>query len=105
MANYSLNLELCGLGTTSVTIPVAAPLVFDGKLTLPTLAEGASADSQVIVSITQNGSNRLTTNPGSDGFRIQMICNPNDVIAITLSSSAAIDSSSKNIIKCTLAVG
>ena len=106
---YNLNTTLAGLNSMTYESPVAGVLPISGKLTLPTLQEGATADSQVVVTITQtpNGGSPTTiytTNPGAMGFNLAPIAAALDVFTITVSSSAAVDSNN-NRIKMTVSIG
>jgi hypothetical protein len=92
---YNQNFTNVGLNSLSFGIPSTAaglPCFLDGKLTLPQLSEdGATGQSQVVVTITQNGSNIYTGLPGAEGFHVNFLAAGGDAMVVTFSSSAAID--------------
>lgn len=90
MNNYYQNLVFNGLGTLSITMPFAGLFDFEGHIQLPRIASG-SGQSSLLVVINQNGSPVYTGIAGADGFKKEINCAANDVIAIVFSSSAAAD--------------
>lgn len=105
----SLTATVTGLTTFSVGIPTAGATPVSGKLTLPTIDQGESANSQVVVTITQtpNGGSPTTIYTGSAGargFSVIAQCAALDTIAITMSSGATVDQGI-NRIKTTISVG
>lgn len=103
MANYNQNLVFNGLGTLSITVPVAGSYFCEGKISLPTLTNGGGV-SACLVTINQNGSPIYTGQAGAEGFKTDIVCAALDVIAIVLSSSAAADQP-LNVIKSTISIG
>jgi len=106
---YNVNLTTNGLSTTAIGIPAAGPTPLSGKLELPTIDEGASANSQVVVTVTQTPANgsptTIYTGPaGARGFYLVAQCAALDTLTVTLSSSAAVDQG-LNVIKTTISVG
>lgn len=113
---FNLNETIQGLGSTAIGIPAAGPTPVSGKLTLPTIVNGATdpatglpASSQCIVTVTQtpNGGGPTTIYTGlagSEGFGLTANCAALDTITVTLSSSANVDKQ-PNAIKCTISVG
>ena len=103
MANY--NAVISGLSTPAqMTIAASSNYAIDCKLQLPTLMEGAAADSQVIATVSQNGSPIYTSNAGDRGLHFTAALSAADVLSVALSSAAAVDQG-PNLIKCTVAVG
>lgn len=92
MANFNGNISLNGLGTFTIfTAPAAGVYFVNGQLSLPQLTTD-NQQSQVVATVKQNGSGIYTGIAGASGFQVnQIVCALNDVIAVTLSSSAAVD--------------
>ena len=99
---FSQNFTFCGLGTFTMSIPIAGLYFFRGKLSLPQLTQG-SGPSACLVTINQNGSPVYTGTAGAEGFETNFVCALNDVITIVFSSSAAADLP-LNVIKSTMSV-
>jgi hypothetical protein len=96
--DYSKNLTSVGLNTLTFAAPAAGPFVLSGKISLPTISDddvdsGGVTDgtSQVVVTVTQNSSTMYTGLPGAEGFRVNLSCAANDTLAVSFTSSAAID--------------
>ncbi len=100
---YNQNLTFNGLGTLSITVPFAGAFFFEGKISLPTLTNGGGV-SACLVTINQNGSPVYTGIAGAEGFRADIACAANDVIAMVFSSAAAADQG-LNVIKSVIAIG
>lgn len=120
MANFISVQSVTNLGTTTIKIPTTDIYSFVGTLTAPDLVPtpvpgpgggagtgsggGPSVQSQVVVTIRQNGSALLTTVAGSLGFALNAVsCTAGDVITFVISSSLAQDNQPQAI-KMTLAV-
>ena len=102
-SGFNQNIESTGLNTISTTVPYAGPYFVKGKFTLPTLVDGAGASS-LVVTVNQNGSPVYTGSAGAEGFYKNLSCSAYDVIAIVLSSSAAIDAVN-NAVKAVYSIG
>ena len=100
---YNQNITFNGLGTFSINMPFAGAFFFDGKISLPTLSNGGGV-SACLVTINQNGSPVYVGIAGAEGFRADIACAANDLIAIVFSSSAAADQGF-NVIKSVIAIG
>lgn len=100
---YNQNFVFNGLGTLSVTIPVAGTYTFAGKTSLPTLTNGGGVSSVVTV-VSQNSSPVYTGGAGAEGFSVVISCALNDVIAMAFSSSATPDQG-LNVIKTVISIG
>lgn len=105
MATFSQNFTSTGLTTLTFSVPVAGVFPMDVKLTCPEISGGASANSQVVTTIKQNGTTRYTSNAGDTGSHIILNCAAFDVITMQLSSSAAVDTAAFNLIKAIVAFG
>jgi hypothetical protein len=110
-----------GLNTTTINIPTTDQYNFIGTLTtknndgsMSAYGPGGGAgtgvgaatpiQSQVIVTVKQNGSTILTTHAGDRGFALNTLqCTAGDVITFALSSSSTQDQSLQST-KMTLAV-
>lgn len=103
MANFSQNLVLSGLGSTSITVPVAGPYFFDAKISLPTLTNGGGLSACLAV-VNQNGSPIYTGQAGAEGFRATATCAVGDIMQFVLSSSNTADQG-LNVIKTVIALG
>lgn len=103
MAAYNQNLVFNGLGTLSITVPVAGTYFISGNISIPTISTGSSPSS-CLVTINQNGSPIYTGVAGAEGFYTSMVCAAADVIAVVFSSSAAVDQL-LNVIKSTISIG
>lgn len=106
---FNLNASFTGLITLTVGIPSAGAYPLSGKLTIPTIDQGASANSQVVVTITQtpNGGSPTTIytgSAGSRGFGVTVNAAALDSIAISLTSAATVDQGI-NIVRCTASIG
>lgn len=104
MAAFNQNLVFNGLGTLSLTVPVAGAYFIDGKISLPTMPKGDSAPSSCLVTINQNGSPIYTGIAGAEGFYKTVTCAASDVLAMVFSSSAAVDQP-LNVIKSVVSIG
>lgn len=104
MAQQAQNVVITGLQTLHLFAPVSGIYDLAGKMTLPEIYEGNSAASQVVASVTQNGTTVYTGLAGADGFRLPLNCVIGDNIAVTLSSSAPVDQPI-NAVKCVISFG
>lgn len=91
MANACNELVICGLGTFTASVPAAGSYSIEGKLTLPRITGGNTANSQVVCVVKQNSSTIYTSSPGDAGFKIGVICAATDTISVTTSSSLSAD--------------
>lgn len=101
---FNQNLTFAGLGTLSITVPLAGPYFVEGKTSLPSLPKGDATPSAVVATVKQNGSTIYTGQAGAEGFRIDVACAANDVIAMQFTSGAAVDQG-LNVVKTTIALG
>lgn len=101
---FNQNLTFNGLGTLSITVPLAGAYFVSGKISLPTLSKGDSAPSACLVVVNQNGSPVYTGIAGAEGFYTDISCAANDVIAMVFSSAAAVDQG-LNVIKSVISIG
>lgn len=106
---FNLNATVTGLTTFTVGIPSVGSYPISGKLVLPTIDQGAPANSAVVVTITQtpNGGSPTTIYTGaagSRGFQVMANCAALDSIAIAMTSAASVDQGT-NIVKSTISVG
>jgi hypothetical protein len=97
------NLMWQGIGTLSVTVPNAGPYFVEGKISLPTIT-GGGGPSSLVVTVNQNGSPVYVGAAGASGFRTEISCAVNDVIAMVFSSAAAVDNA-LNAIKANIEIG
>lgn len=100
---YNQNIAFAGLGSITMIVPQAGAYFLEGKLSLPRLAAG-STQSSVVVTVTQNASNKYTGIAGADGFYLDLNCAAGDTLVVTLASGAAGDQG-LNVIKMNLSVG
>ncbi len=101
---YNQNLTFAGLGTLSITVPLAGAYFFKGSISLPTLAKGDISPSALVVTVNQNGSPIYTGQAGAEGFYVTASCAANDVMAMVFSSAATVDQG-LNVIKSVISVG
>ncbi len=81
-----------GLGTFPMRVTKAGANNIKGKLTLPTLIEGATANSQVVVTVNLNGGATIYTgNPGDEGFSTGGTAAIGDIFNVILTSSSPVD--------------
>lgn len=105
MATTASHNVICVLGTSTTTILTDGPYEMIGSLTLPNVGHGDTSNSQVVATLSRNGSTIYTGNAGATGFMVTGIqCVAGDTLGVQLSSGAAIDQP-PNTIKCTLAIG
>lgn len=106
---FSMNLTVGGLITQLIGVPIAGMYCLSGKLTLPTITEGSSANSQCVVTITQtphlgSPTTIYTGLAGAEGFGLTVNAAALDIISVTMSSSASVDTA-PNAIKTTISIG
>lgn len=101
---FNMNCGIVGLQSVTFGIPEAGTFLVSAKLTLPTIPEGESTNSQVVVTINQNGSTVYTGPAGAKGCGFETTCLANDTIQVLLSSSAAIDQG-LNVVRAVISVG
>jgi hypothetical protein len=109
MAAFNLNATVTGLATFSVVVPNAGVYPVSGKIELPTIDQGASANSAVVMTVVLNPSGANTTiytgGAGARGFQfITGALSAGDTLAFTTSSAAAVDQPI-NAVKSTISVG
>ena len=91
-SGFNQNSVINGLNSSSVTVPYAGPYIVKGKITLPTLVNGAGSSS-LVVTVNKNGSPVYTGLAGAEGFKTFVNCAAYDVLQVALSSSNANDTS------------
>lgn len=118
--SYTQTTSVSNLATHTITIPTTDVYTFQGTLTLPNLEPSATqgpgggagtgtgggsvVDSQVVVTVRQNGSTIFTSSPGDRGFLVTALpCTAGDVITIQRSSSLPQDQQ-LNAVRMTLMV-
>ena len=105
MANFNQNLEFCGLGTLSFTIPVAGPYFVEGHMSIPALSKGDTGASALLVVCNLNGGAAFYTGlAGAEGFKADFTGAVGDVLNMVFSSSAAVDQP-LNVIKSQISLG
>jgi len=105
MAQGSFNsMVIPGLESSSACIGSAGNYTIIGKLQLPSVTDGSSANSSVVSTVKQNGTTIFTSQAGSSGFRINLPCAAGDIIQVSLSSAAAVDQPPAAV-RCTVAIG
>ena len=104
MASTSTSYTFTNLGTTTLYVPTAGVTTIVGNMSAPSQTGGLSANTQVLVTITQNSTTVYTGLAASEGFKIVLLCAVNDAINISLTSSAPVDQVI-NAIKCTVTLG
>lgn len=102
-SNYYQNLVSSGLGTTTLKVPDAGPYMVQGKISLPQINTGASANSAVVTVVNKNGSPVYTGTAGAEGFGVEVTCAANDTLTIVLSSAATVDQPA-NVIKANISI-
>ena len=100
---YNQNLTFAGLGTLSITLPMDGSYFFEGKISLPTLTKSGEVSALVVV-VNKNGSPVYTGVAGAEGFKVQVSCVANDLIAMVFSSAATADQG-LNVIKSVISIG
>jgi hypothetical protein len=83
---------------------MAGAFFLEGKISLPSINMGSGAASACLVTINQNGAPVYVGQAGAEGFKTDLSCALADVIAIVLTSAAAVDQPI-NAIKTTIAWG
>lgn len=102
MANSSSSFSIGGLNSAANTVGNAGEYTIAGRLQLPNQTNDmgwsvsqptapVGVPSQVVATVSQNGSPVLTTTAGQNSFSFLLLCAANDVISVALTSSAAID--------------
>lgn len=104
MANFNKSLSAVGLGTIATfTVPDTAIYAVDGKMTIPSINQGSSAQSALVVVVNVNGSPVYTGSAGSKGFHTQVAANASQVVTVVLSSAAVVDNA-LNAVKSTVTI-
>ena len=99
-----MNRTFTDLGSHSIGINKTEFVTIAGKISLPTIGEGASGNSQVVVNIDVNGGSPFYTgNAGDEGFQTGYSATAGDTVHIVLTSAAAVDQG-LNLIKTTVSV-
>lgn len=98
---YSQNFVWTGLGILSFAVPDAGIYVFEGKLSLPSLSAGSSANSAVVVTVDVDSVEQYAGAAGANGFSVTCTCAAGDVVAIELASAADVDLV-RNAVKATI---
>jgi hypothetical protein len=104
MAQVGINMVFTGLGSVSGSVPQAGTYMVIGRLDLPTVSKGDIANSQVVTTVSQNGTLMYTGLPGAEGFDLTLVCAAGDIILINTSSSAAVDQGA-NVFKVKVSIG
>lgn len=104
MANSVVNMVMSGLGTAQASVSNAGSYDIIGSLTLPGISKGDPSNSQVVTVVKQNGTTMYTGLPGAEGFQLILQCAAADIIAVQLSSAAAVDQGI-NVIKAVVSIG
>jgi hypothetical protein len=120
MANFSQSSTFNGLSVYTFVVPTSDTYYIDGKMQLPNsdpsasqgpgggagtgIGGGPRSPSQVVMTIRQNGSAVLISQPGAYGFILANLpCTAGDVLTFTTTSSAPQDQQ-PNSIRVTLAI-
>ncbi len=104
MSNFNKSFTAQGLGTIHTeTVPDTSIYAVTGKITLPTITQGSSAQSAVVTVVNVNGSPVYTGEASAEGFETQASCTAGDIITIVLSSSVAEDNA-LNAVKTTATI-
>jgi hypothetical protein len=90
MADFNENLLIDGLGTTTFLVPNDGIYSVSGKMTLPTLIT-AGVQSQLVVTVNQNGTPVYVGPSGAEGFYVDVDCVAGDVLTVVLSSALPSD--------------
>lgn len=101
--NFNGNISVNGLQTFTIfTAPAAGTYFVNGQLQLP---HDGAGQSSIVSTVNQNGSGIYTGIAGATGFQVnQIVCVSGDVIAVALTSSAAVDET-LNAVQGTVAFG
>lgn len=92
VGGFNSNATYTGLGTFTITAPVADQYQVFGKLRLPSIPQGDATASSVVVVVKQNSTTVYTGNAGARGFdNIVINAAAGDTISCITSSSAAVD--------------
>lgn len=99
-----MNETFTGLGSFVIYLPATQFWNIKGKLTLPTITEGASANSSVVATISKNGGSAFYTGfAGAEGFETGVSASSGDYITIALTSANSVDQGN-NVIKMTVSL-
>lgn len=104
MANYNQNAVYNGLGTFIIaTVPTTDNYTIQGKLDLPAISKGDSANSAVVVVVKKDSTTIYTSAAGASGFSVNASLTAAQSISIVLSSAAAVDQG-LNVIKTKVSI-
>ncbi len=104
MANFFSRGTFSGLGTFDFSVPDTCNASIQGTITLPTIPEGSTTNSQVVVTVSINGGGAIYTGTaGAEGFYLTHSMTAGDIFHVTLASSAVVDQAT-NAIRSTIIV-
>lgn len=105
MASFSQNQTVGGLVSITTSIPQAGTYPVTGKLSLPQLYDDSGTNqSQVVVTLSQNGSTIYTGAAGAEGFAKTLSCAAGDTVTVAMTSTNANDAL-PNQVKTTISIG
>jgi hypothetical protein len=101
---FNQNVNLVGLTSYAVSVPVAGPYFMSWKIYLPTLTDGGGQSSVVMTIVNGTGPVTVYTGvAGAEGGSVSTPCAAGDVLTFTLSSAAAPDLGLNNV-KATISI-
>ena len=93
MANGMKKIQFNGLGSYTWTVSEAGNYYVESKSSIPGVNQGSSSQSSLVTTIQHNGSTIFTSQTGaSSAYTNEIICAALDTLAVTYTSSNAIDS-------------
>jgi hypothetical protein len=107
MANFNTTATFTGLTTFTVIAPTTDAYEIAGTLTLPTITQGSSANSQCVVTVAVNSSTQYTSSAGQEGFACLVTATAGQTISVTTSSSAPVDQTTAPAqppVRCTVTI-
>lgn len=104
MAQNGQNLTVTGLGTFALPITSTGQWNVKGKITLPSISEGNTVNSSIVVTMNINGGSTLYTGvAGAEGFETGSSATAGDTLNVILTSAATVDQG-LNTVKTTISL-
>lgn len=92
MANFNLSTTVSGIGTFTIgTAPTTDYYIIQGTVDLPTIQNGSSGPSAIVVLVKKNASTIYTSTAGDRGFRVGSSFTAGDTLSIVTSSANSVD--------------
>lgn len=103
MADDSNRSSFTGKATYTYVAPTAGPYRIQWQMDLPQISKGATANSEVVMTVNVGGSPIFTGTAGAQGGEVTTVCAAADIITLVTTSSATVDAP-LNVIKSNVCI-